>query len=470
MISYIDSDGLTATETAVTDKNGEILFKSVDSGVEYTITEQPQQGYEQQPPQKVTPKPGETATVKFHNVPSTKITTTAVDKITDDHYAYISKNTTIVDTVAYSNVVIGRTYTLKGRIHFRDGTKTAVTAYKTFVAEDTNGTVDVEFNFDSTAFANKSVVIFEELYYNDIKITDHADVNDDNQTVNYLTPAVHTTAVDKATGEHTGYASAEPTTIIDTVAMTGLIIGKEYTVEGILMDKSTGDKLIVNDKNVTAEKRFTATAEEMIVDMEFVFDSSDLGDITVVVFESLKYNDIEIAYHKDINDDNQTVTIHGNGDIRFIKTDENDNPISNVKFNIYNDVDCTIPATRADGSNIDTVTTGKDGLVEYTDMLYGTYYIAETQTVNGKQLLTGVITANVTKDGTSLTYNGKELEMKEIVGSNEQIPVVENVEIPELPRTGGVGVWSTTAVALLLLSAGGTVMFNKRKKFPVKLN
>ena len=100
-------------------------------------------------------------------------------------------------------------------------------------------------------------------------------------------------------------------TVIDTVEYANLIVGKEYKVSGVLMDRKTGRPLTENGKNITSETVFTAEKENGEVTVKFVFDGSVITEDTeVVVFEALYSNNKEIAVHCDINDRNQTITIH----------------------------------------------------------------------------------------------------------------------------------------------------------------
>ena len=78
------------------------------------------------------------------------------------------------------------------------------------------------------------------------------------QTVTYYgedEQIIGTTAKDQNTGTNEG-AAAQQVTIIDTVQYANLKVGTEYTVKGILMDKSTGQPLLVNGEQVTAETTF----------------------------------------------------------------------------------------------------------------------------------------------------------------------------------------------------------------------
>lgn len=275
---------------------------------------------------------------------------------------------------------------------------------------------------------------------------------------------IFTTAIDKHTGTHDAYSFTD-NIIIDTVHYEGLVSGREYTLKAVVMNKETGKAVQKDGKDVTATKTFTPTNSNDEVDVEIPLDASNLGDQSIVIYEYL-YCEIyrngqqPIAEHTDINDEKQTINVHGVGNVKFVKTNESGNPLAGVTFKIYSDKDYTTAASDCSGKAFSPITTDKSGIVEFNDLLYGTYYIAETQTENGKQLLTDTIKAVVSKDGTVLTYSSSgELLDTDTDGTS----VVYNNDITELPITGGIGVWVTTAIALLLLAAGGAVMLSKRK-------
>ncbi|MBU5583804.1 VaFE repeat-containing surface-anchored protein, partial [Enterococcus sp. S181_ASV_20] len=71
-----------------------------------------------------------------------------------------------------------------------------------------------------------------------------------------------------------------------------LIVGKEYTVKGVLMDKETNKPFITRDGNeVHAEKTFTAMKRDGTIELEFKITKGDLAGKTVVVFETLYQED-----------------------------------------------------------------------------------------------------------------------------------------------------------------------------------
>lgn len=119
-------------------------------------------------------------------------------------------------------------------------------------------------------------------------------------------PSVSTTAKDSETLAHISKAD-DQVTIIDTVTYSSLTAGKEYTLKGVLMDRTTGQPVKVNGKSVTAEKVFVPEQSYGTVDMEFTFDGSDLAGKKIVVFEKLYLDEKLAAAHENLQDQAQTI-------------------------------------------------------------------------------------------------------------------------------------------------------------------
>ena len=242
----------------------------------------------------------------------TEIHTTATDAATKTHTAAPDVKTTITDKVDYKNLVAGNSYEIKGVLMDKttgkallDKDKKEITATKKFTAEKPDGTVELAFTFDSSLLTGKSVVVFEDLYNENVKVASHTNIKDEGQTVNF--PEIHTTATDKATKSHTSVVD-EKTTIIDKVDYSNLTVGEKYKVSGVLMNQETGEKLLDKDGNaITSEKEFTAESQNGSIDIEFTFDSSLLVGKTTVVFEDLYNEKIKVASHADIKDEGQSV-------------------------------------------------------------------------------------------------------------------------------------------------------------------
>ena len=262
-----------------------------------------------------------------------KLSTTATDALDGDKNLIGEDNATIVDTVHYMNVTPGKTYKVSGTLYEKvtdkdgkvskkqllDADGNPVTAETEFVPEDTYGTVDVTFAFDASDLkAKDKVVAFESLSLNGKELASHADIEDKSQTVTITKPTLSTTAVDGLDADKNLIGEGD-VTIVDTVKYKNVTPGKTYKVSGTLYEKVTAKdgkvskkQLLDADGNpVTAETEFVPEDTYGTVDVTFTFDGSLLKDNTpVVAFESLSYKDKEIASHSDIEDEDQTVTMH----------------------------------------------------------------------------------------------------------------------------------------------------------------
>ena len=121
-----------------------------------------------------------------------KIKTTATDKKDGDQEIHAAEKQTIVDRVAYINLIIGRKYKVSGKLMDKETGKPVidngkeVTAEKEFIAETSNGFVDLEFTFNASALAGKTIVVFENVYQNGKLVGTHSDIDDMNQSIEIL--------------------------------------------------------------------------------------------------------------------------------------------------------------------------------------------------------------------------------------------------------------------------------------------
>ena len=248
-------------------------------------------------------------TVTFNEKPEIKTTAT----VNGEKKAEPKGEVTIKDTVSYAGLIPGKTYKLSGVLMDKSGNASLlvdgqkVTTEKEFTPEKATGTEEITFTLDASALAGKSVVVFETLTHDGKEVAAHADINDAGQTVKFEKPDEPQI---KTTATMNGEKKAEPkgeVTITDTVSYTGLTPGKTYKLSGVLMDKSTGKKLLVDGNEVTAEKEFTPIEASGTEEITFTFDASALAGKSIVVFESLYHDGKEIAIHADIYDKDQTV-------------------------------------------------------------------------------------------------------------------------------------------------------------------
>ncbi|MBO4872369.1 MAG: VaFE repeat-containing surface-anchored protein [Lachnospiraceae bacterium] len=242
-----------------------------------------------------------------------EITTNAKDKSSGTDHAQAGR-ITILDTVTYHGLLPGREYRLCGCLMDRESGEPlcaggeTVTAELSFTPENSDGTVLLPFVFDASALAGRAVVVYESLYFKDFEVAAHADLKDENQTV-YI-PKLTTAAVSQDTGSHIASADAE-VVILDSVTCRGLKAGNTYSVEGILMNKTTGRALLADDGEVTASAVFTAEKSVQTVELTFRFNGTGLEGTTVVAFETLYTEDSEVAAHTDMEDEDQSVQFPG---------------------------------------------------------------------------------------------------------------------------------------------------------------
>ena len=249
------------------------------------------------------------------NVPTPgqpSISTTAKDSETSDHIAKADSRVTIVDTVAYHSLTIGREYTMKGILMDKNAGRPLlvngkeITAEKTFTPQTGDGKINMEFTFDGSRLAGKTIVVYESLCQDEKEIAKHADIEDKEQAVFF--PSIKTEAKDLDTKDHVTRAEKDRN-ISDIVRYSNLISGKTYVATGILMNQETGKPIKVNGKEIIETKTFVADESDGFVEIVFQFDASLLAGTTTVVFESLSYDSVEVATHKDIGDKKQTVYV-----------------------------------------------------------------------------------------------------------------------------------------------------------------
>ena len=313
--SVLDGNGTTSTSDAVKADNklGALPFDT------YSVEElrcSANEGYALINTTVTVTRDAKTIDLGTFDDPEPEIHTTAYDASDSDHYVGVG-TVKISDKVEYSHLVAGKTYTVIGELHDAatgDAVTVngqAITAEKTFTAEDSAGSVTLDYTFDSYDLKGKTLVVYETLTdANGAKLAEHRDKSDVSQQVTVLTPKLSTSAVDDADNDKSVTAEGD-VTVTDYVRYTGLTAGQTYTLSGTLMDKSTKKAFVDADGNpVTATAGFTADAESGIATATFTFDASGIKTGTkLVAFETISTNGIEIAVHKDINDIDQTVTV-----------------------------------------------------------------------------------------------------------------------------------------------------------------
>ena len=403
---YADKDGATKYQYKVEELDTEETF-----------------GYQLPDSQTVELSEGEIASVSFHNKPieiGTKATVEGEKEIDP------LDKVTLTDTVSYTGLVPGKEYRATGVLMDKEtGEKLLVdseeiTAETVFVPETKNGSVDVTFIFDATGLHGKEVVVFEDLYRENVLLATHADINDEGQTVKIKNPEIGT----KATADGKKEITADKITITDVVSYKDLTPGKEYKLTGMLMNKATNDKLLIDGKEITAEATFTPKAPTGEVEMTFTFDARELtAETEVVAFETLYRDGIEIAVHADIEDEGQTVKIlplHGSIMTTKVNADDPTDKISGATFGVYSDADGDGIFNAKTDKLVGTLQEGDTGVYTLDSLPYGKFFLHEDKAPEGFVQDNIYYPFEIKEDGQIVNFEtvpGKDFPNKPIKGT-----------------------------------------------------
>ena len=238
-----------------------------------------------------------------------EIGTQATDSETGEHIANADEKVKLIDTIQYKGLVPNLKYTATGTLmDAKTGEPVLindkqVTAKTTFTPETSSGTIDVVFEFDGSSLAGKTTVVFESVTQDKKEIAVHADLEDEGQQIFF--PEIATQANCPDTNTQMAVPKKE-LTITDAVSYH-LIPNKEYKLTGTLMDKESGEPLQIDGKEVTSELTFTPEDAKGTVELSFTLDATALAGKTIVAFESVSYQDKEVAFHTQIDDAPQTI-------------------------------------------------------------------------------------------------------------------------------------------------------------------
>lgn len=403
---YADKDGATKYQYKVEELDTEETF-----------------GYQLPDSQTVELSEGEIASVSFHNKPieiGTKATVEGEKEVDP------LDKVTLTDIVSYTGLVPGKEYKVTGVLMDKEtGEKLLVdgkeiTAETVFVPETKNGSVDVTFIFDATGLHGKEIVVFEDLYRENVLLATHADIDDEGQTIKIKNPEIGT----KATADGKKEITADKITITDVVSYKDLTPGKEYKLTGVLMNKATNDKLLIDGKEITAETTFTSKAPTGEVEMTFSFDARELAAETeVVVFETLYRDGIEIAVHADIEDEGQTVKIlplHGSIMTTKVNADDPTDKISGATFGVYFDADGDGIFNVKTDKLVGTLQEGDTGVYTLDSLPYGKFFLHEDKAPEGFVQDNIYYPFEIKEDGQIVNFEtvpGKDFPNKPIKGT-----------------------------------------------------
>ena len=378
---------------------------------------------------------------------------------------------TLTDTVSYKDLTPGKEYRVTGVLMDKSNGKELlingekVTAEATFVATEASGSVDVTFIFDATGLHGKGIVVFEDLYRENVLLATHADINNEGQTVKIKNPEIGT----KATADSKKEITADKITITDVVSYKDLTPGKEYKLTGVLMNKATNDKLPIDGKEITAEATFTPKATTGEVEMTFTFDARGLViETDTVVFETLYRDGLVFAVHADINDESQTIKVkplHGSVSLTKSSTMDDTKRLTGAEFTVYSDANGNGIYEADTDVKVDTLTDLGNGEYKLNGLLYGKYLLVETKAPNRYYADEKVYAFAIEHDGDAVVISNND--KNNLFVDQPKIGKItlryDEKTTPNSPKTGSssnVGYW----LAMLCVSAAGLIAAIVEKK------
>lgn len=219
-----------------------------------------------------------------------------------------NKTFELVDKVHYTGLIPGKEYTQTGTvINQKTGQPLVqnganVTSSVTFTPETADGDVEIKFTINTEALAGETFVVFEDLYYNGIKIATHSDLEDKDQTV--YVPKIGTKATSKDGKKK--LSVGEKVTLVDIVEYENLTVGEKYELRGTVVKKGKHGKYKVIKEGTSKFK----AEEGGLTEISFKIDTTKLEGEDLVVFEEVYDSQGNlVAMHKDIDDKGQTVSV-----------------------------------------------------------------------------------------------------------------------------------------------------------------
>ncbi|MBR5180543.1 MAG: VaFE repeat-containing surface-anchored protein [Lachnospiraceae bacterium] len=401
--------------------------------------------------------------------------TTALGKDTGDHFAGVKDKVTIVDTLEFHNLEPNKEYTLKGVLYDKETNApllvngAQVTNTITFTPTTKDGTVDIEFTFDSSALKGKTIVVFEDVIYKDKTVFVHHDIESKEQSVGF--PSGHTTAYGKDTEDQV-LPVGETVTLVDTFYYEGLIPGYEYELEGTVYSKKSKSPIKAGDEPITSTIKFTPEASSGSVEIEFTFSTELLQGATLVVFEDLYYTNpklnvrTNIASFHDINDIEETVYVPKLGTKATINGGKNVVTDGKIAINDACKYENLVPGVKytLEGKLMDKKT-GKEVLVNGKPVTATKTFTPDEP--NG--------TVNVIFEFDATGINGELVVFETLfhadvevadhsdIDSKSQTVIIGSPEAEVTPKTG----MAIFFIIIALIMAGGAGIIIFRKKTPV---
>lgn len=173
--------------------------------------------------------------------------TNAMDKEDEDKFLFNEGTQIIIDEFHYDNLTPGVEVRLDAyltdeyghELHDAEGNRISIE--EVFTPETTSGDITLTFEIDAKFFEGKTIIVFEDLYENDVLVGVHHELTQETQTV--YVPGIKTIASYVENKEEETYSFD----LVDVVDYKNFPVGKTMVVYAKLMDVET--KEIAKDTN-----------------------------------------------------------------------------------------------------------------------------------------------------------------------------------------------------------------------------
>ena len=223
--------------------------------------------------------------------------------------------------------------------------------------------------------------------------------------------------------------------------------------------------------NVTKDEEYSYTVKELESVDEQEGDFTIAGHTYSAVIEGgniqVNGHDYQVNVSQDENDVNKfTITNTRLNTITINKQDNNDKPLSGATFKLEKLDDAGNPIHGTEQS----ITTGTDGTITFTDLEDGRYRITETQSPAGHSLLANPIEVElplVLKEGESSDNTGTA---EGVVKGDETYYydltyTVINNKLFTMPEAGGRNIFLLTLAGTAMIAlAGGSAIYYRRRR------
>ena len=229
-----------------------------------------------------------------------------------------------------------------------------------------------------------------------------------------------------------------------SVVPTGLVESDAY-IPYDPADPANTHKLTINFNISALVAAYAAGQRSITVTVHAMLNENAQDGVPVKNWARLEWDDTtdDPSNPPGHDEDDEDVT-PTEGGFNITKRDSDGNPLAGVGFQLFTDADATIPFI-SPVTGLEVIEeSGADGIVRFTRLPYGTYYVKEVYVPDGFRISEVITTVVIPVDSTF-----------ELIITNYRIG-------EDLPVTGTLGALIFLGVGVLLIAAG--IFFAKRKR------